>query len=330
MIEINKNSTNSSQNGKNIMKHIIEQIIKKPYLWGLFFLIILGALFSDVFLTPINLLNVARQVTILGIAAFGMTYVIIIKGIDLSVGSLLMLINVIIATYIGDWSILSICILAVAIGALVGALHGLIITQFKIAPFVVTICTMSILRGIGLVYTNGRPIIPPIDNGFNYIAAGKLLNIPFCVYILIISAIFLQILLSRTVFGRHVYAIGGDEESARLLGVRVVRCKIIVYMIMGIVVGLAAIIFTSRIRVGDPTVGFGMEMNVIASVIIGGTNFSGGSGTIIGTLVGAFIMGLINNIFNLLDIPTYYQSIFSGAIILIVVLSRKISEYKSE
>ena len=299
-----------------------ENIAKIGPLIGLVFIVILLAFLSDSFLTVDNILNLLRQISINALIAFGMTFVILTAGIDLSVGSLLALGSALTAGMLssGMDPILAI-FLGLIIGLVLGALNGLIITKGKVAPFIATLATMTIFRGATLVYTDGKPVTGLSDSVlFQMMGKGYFFFIPVPVIIMLVVFLVLYFILHNTVFGRRVYAVGGNEEAATLSGVKSDRIKILVYSLTGMLAVLAGIILTSRLNSAQPTAGTMYELDAIAAVVIGGTSLMGGRGRITGTLIGALIIGVISNGLNLLNVSSFYQQIVKGAVILFAVM----------
>ncbi|WHX40330.1 ribose ABC transporter permease [Mesobacillus sp. AQ2] len=289
---------------------------------GLFLIAIILSVMSADFLTVNNIFNVLRQVSINALIAFGMTFVILTGGIDLSVGSILALSSALTAGMLagGTDPILALLIGLMA-GAAMGAINGLIITKGKVAPFIATLATMTIYRGFTLVYTEGRPITGLSDAvSFQMLGKGYFLGIPFPVITMLITYAILYFLLKKTTFGRGVYAIGGNEEASLLSGLRVDRIKIGVYSLTGLLAALAGTTLTSRLNSAQPTAGVSYELDAIAAVVLGGTSLSGGRGWIFGTLVGALIIGVLNNGLNLLNVSSFYQQVVKGGVILLAVL----------
>jgi len=272
------------------------------------------------FLTVSNLLNVAQQTTIVAIIAVGMTFVIITAGIDLSVGSMLAFSGVVMATLLVRGVPLPVALLvAIATGMIGGALNGLLITIGRLPPFIATLGMMSIARGAALVFTEGRPV-SGFSDGFRRIAVGEILGIPAPIIIMLVIYAVAHFVLTRTKLGRYTYAIGGNEEAAILSGVNVRLYKTLVYGLCGALSGLAAIILTARLNSAQPIAGMMYELDAIAATVIGGTSLTGGEGTVIGTLIGALIIGVLRNGLNLLDISSFVQQIVIGAVIVIAVL----------
>lgn len=278
--------------------------------------VVVLSIVSDSFLTFTNLMNVLRQVSINGILAVGMTLVILTGGIDLSIGSLMAVSAVIAASIVSDSP--GATVLALIAGMLaasvLGGVSGTMSAKLRVAPFVATLAMMTIGRGIALLYTNGRPII--VDSpSFKYLGQGYVGPIPVPVLIFTAVAAIVAVLLYRTKFGRYVFAVGGNESASRVSGIRVDRIKIGVYAINGFLSGLAGILLASRISSGQPNSGIGYELDAIAAVVIGGTSLFGGRGSLLGTIVGVLIIGVINNGLNLLDVSSYWQQIIKGVII---------------
>ncbi|PKR77929.1 ribose ABC transporter permease [Halalkalibacillus sediminis] len=311
------------QEGSKVSKQSVGNLLQKlgPLL-GLIAIVIGLSIMSPNFLDLGNILNVLRQVTIIALLAFGMTFVILTGGIDLSVGSILALAGALTAGFIasGIDPILGV-LLGVLAGGLMGAFNGFIISKGKVAPFIATLATMTIFRGLTLVYTDGRPVSGFTDSAaFEMIGRGYFLGIPIPVIIMFIVFFILFFVLKQTVFGRQVYALGGNEEASILSGIKVNRVKIWVYSLTGALSALAGIILTSRLNSAQPNAGFTYELDAIAAVVLGGTSLSGGRGWIFGTLVGALIIGVLNNGLNLLGVSSFYQQVVKGGVILLAVL----------
>jgi ribose transport system permease protein len=290
---------------------------------GFFLLCIVLSILSDSFLTVNNWMNVLRQVSINALIAFGMTFVILTGGIDLSVGSVLALSSAITAGIMASGTNgFTAIIIGLLAGFLMGALNGVVITKGRVAPFIATLATMTMFRGLTLVYTDGRPItgFASDDILFQMMGRGYFLGIPVPVVFMIVVYVALYLVLKKTTFGRHTYAIGGNEEASRLSGIRVDRLKIWIYSLTGGLSALAGIILTSRLNSAQPTAGTAYELDAIAAVVLGGTSLSGGRGWIFGTLVGALIIGVLNNGLNLLNVSSFYQQVIKGLVILLAVL----------
>ncbi len=307
--------------GMNVDNRKIWLIARKyATMFILVIFLIAMAFLSDRFFTFKNLTNVGRQISLNAILALGMTLVIISGGIDLSVGGVCALGCCVCAKILNSTgsSLLAIAVVLL-IGLAVGAFNGFVVSKTGIAPFIVTLSTVSIIRGITLVMTNASPM--PISNAaFKFIGQGTLLGIPFPIYITLILAIITAFVMNKTVFGRYVYAIGGNERSAVVAGIQVKKVKISVYMVSGFLAAFTAIIYTSRLSSGVPSLGDGFEMDAITAAVIGGASLAGGQGHIWGTMIGAVIIGILNNALNLLNINSYFQDIVKGVVVLLAVL----------
>jgi len=300
-------------------KAVLKKAKEYPAIFGFISLVIFFALLSDRFLSLSNFINVFRQVSIQAIIAFGMTLVIISGGIDLSVGSIFALSAVIMASVIKGGSVFLGILAALAVGAFFGSINGFIIAKGKIQPFIVTLATMAIARSLTLVYTEGMPITG-FPYSFRFIGRGEILGIPVPIVIMFGIFAIIWYISMYTKLGLYTYAIGGNETAAKLSGVKVDKYKVIIYMLSGLLSAIAAIILTSRLNSAQPTFGTGYELDAIAAVVLGGASLAGGKGTVIGTLFGALIMGILNNGLNLLNVSPFYQQAVKGIVILIAVL----------
>ena len=305
----------------------------RPYLqhlqeYGIFVVFIIEFLFfaltSEHFLTPANLINVTLQTSIIAVIAVGMTFVILTAGIDLSVGSLVALTGVI-ATWILKFNLppeigLS---LAIAGGLLVGALSGVIagffITTFRVTPFITTLALMTIWRGLAYIWVEGRPIwgLPPI---FDALGSGRIFGIPFPSIVMLLVYLLAWFILQHTPFGRNVYAVGGNAEAARLAGIATRKTLLLVYIICGALASLSGILLASRMSSGQPNAGQMYELDVIAAVVVGGTSLFGGRGSVVGTFIGAMLIGVLRNGLNLTGVGSYVQQVVLGVVILLAVL----------
>ena len=280
------------------------------------------AFMSPNFLTVSNSFDVMRQVSINAVIAFGMTLTILLGGIDLSVGSILAVSSVLAAITMkaghGAGLAAGIAILA---GAAMGSLNGIVIAKGNVAPFIATLGMMTLLRGAALVLSNGSPISGFPSDLFALLGGGyvaRLIPVPVVLMLLMFGVFWF--VLARTVFGRHVYATGGNAESAKLSGVSTDRVQILVYTVSGAMAALAGLILTSRLDSAQPTAGVGYELDAITAVVLGGTSLAGGRGWIFGTLVGALLIGVLNNGLNLMGVSAFYQQIVKGSVILLAVL----------
>jgi len=325
---------------KGLNREFLNAFVRKYAIVLIFIAMFLAMTFlTDAFLQPRNLVNVVRQISVVGLIAIGVTMVIITTGIDLSSGSVLALAAVFAASLAQqpDWHdakypglvvpVIVPIVAALAIGLLCGAINGGLIARFKIPPFIATLGMMTIARGFALIYSN-RPVSGLTDT-YNFIGQGEILKvipispplgIPIPVIILAAVAIGAHVMLNNTRFGRHIYAIGGNEQAALISGLNVGRIKIGVYTIAGVLSGLAGLVLSSRIGSGQAGLAVGYELDAIASAVIGGTSLSGGVGTIWGTMIGALIIGVLNNGLDLLNVSAYWQTIVKGSIIVAAVI----------
>jgi ribose transport system permease protein len=274
---------------------------------------------SPNFLTETNLASVVRQTAVINIIALGMTLVIITAGIDLSVGSMLAVAGLFGTMAMRDGHSIPYAVATgIITGLICGLLNGLMIALFKINPFIVTLGTMGIYRGLALVISNGLPI-HEIPQSFSYLGAGNLLGVPVVLWILLVCALFMHFILENTKLGRYSFAIGSNPDAAFYAGVPIKFHLTMVYALIGLLTGLAGMIEASRLMTGQPTAGQGYELQAIAAVVIGGGSLTGGEGSVIGTLVGAFVMGLLSNGSDLLGISPYWQQAIIGAVIIAAV-----------
>lgn len=304
---------------------MIKKILKNKPLIGLILFSAIVAVINPRFLSVANILNVFRQSSINAVIAIGMTFVILTGGIDLSVGSILAFCGAVSAAMLssGINPVLSLLV-ALVLGLFFGIVNGVLVSVMKLQAFIVTLVTMTFLRGATLVFTNGKPIT--VNDGgalFENIGGGYLFNIPIPIYITLILFVAGHYILTNTRFGRYTYAIGGNEEATKLSGIKVNNIKIWIYGISGILSALAGIITTSRLFSAQPTAGTGYELDAIAAVVLGGTSLAGGVGKITGTALGVIIIGVLGNALNLLDVSSYYQRMIKAAVILIAVLIDK-------
>lgn len=287
-------------------------------------LIVIAAIISDNFFTTGNLINILRQVSIIGIIALGQTIVILLGGFDLSVGASLALSGAMGITVMNQTGSIAMGVLATILCAMaIGAVNGGLITKGKIAPFIATLGMMAGARSIGLYYSDGGSQTGKVD-GFTQIANGEILGISYPVYLFLIIAVLIYLLMKKTRFGRYVYAIGSNEKAALLSALPVNRIKMLAYILCGALVGIAAIIESSRLNsISSSSSGISYELDAIAAVVIGGTRLSGGKGSIWGTLFGVLILGVLNNMINLMNVSPYLQGLVKGCIIIIAVLLQK-------
>ena len=276
---------------------------------------------SEYFVTVKNLFNVLRQISTNLLLACGMTMVIILGGIDLSVGSVIALSGVLAAGGVVRYNlpIVPAMLLGLLVGIVFGLFNGFVISKTTIPPFIVTLATMNIARGLAGVYTGGSPV-RVVTKEWQWIGAGYAFGVPVPVIIMIIIFIVSLLIINRTKMGRYIYAVGGNNLAATYSGINVSTVKFFVYTYSGIMAGLAGIILASRMYSGQPTAGEGAEMDAIAAVVVGGTSMSGGSGKLGGTLIGALIIGILNNGLNLMNVNSFWQTVVKGVVILLAVM----------
>ena len=304
-------------------KDIKSLLFKYKSLIGLILLCAVISCIAPRFLTVTNILNVFTQVSVNAIIAVGMCFVILTGGIDLSVGSTLAITGAVAATLAQkNINVFAILIAVLIIGALIGWFNGIIVAKGKIQAFIVTLATMTVFRGITYVYTDGTPI-SGLGTDFTVIGNGTLAGIPLPVIIIILVVLVAWYVLSQTRYGRYVYAVGGNEDSARLSGINTDKIKTLVYVLCGATAALSAVVVTSRIGSASPNAGTGFELDAIAAVVLGGTSLSGGEGSVIGTIIGAMIICVLNNGLNLMNVSPFYQLIVKGFVILLAVMLDK-------
>ena len=292
-------------------------------------LIVALAVASPAFLTYTKIVNILRQISVVGIMAIGMTFVIATGGIDLSVGAVLALTGVISTSLVVDGSQtpLVLAILAgLGVGLLCGMFSGVFIAKLGVPEFIATLATMTIARGLCYVYTDGRPITGFRDD-YKVIGGGSVGVMPIPVLIFIVIIIIGIILLNFSKFGRQVLAVGGNEKAAIVSGINAARIKFICYALSGLASAIAGIVLSSRTQTGQPAAGEGNELDAITAVVIGGASLSGGSGSIIGTVIGMLIIGVMTNGLDLLNVSSYYQEVIKGIIILVAVLSDRMKTH---
>lgn len=301
---------------------------------ALLILCIALSLLSDKFLTVDNGWNVLRQISVNICISVGMTLVVLTAGIDLSVGSILAFSGAVAAgllksgisfpgndLFVG-FTLLGTILAGVATGSFLGFFNGWVITKFKVPPFVATLAMLTVARGFTMLWTKGYPI-SSLGTNFAYIGTGWFLGIPVLVWIAVVVIIAAMIISNKTALGRYIYAIGGNENAAKLSGININKVKIIVYTLAGALAAIGGIMVTSRLDSAQPNAGMSYELDAIAAVVIGGTSLSGGRGTIIGTVLGAIIIGVLNNGLVLLDVSPFWQQVVKGMVILLAVMIDK-------
>lgn len=304
---------------------------------ALFLMCLIISLLSDKFLTGTNLWNVLRQISVNVCISVGMTLVIIAAGIDLSVGSILAFSSAVgvgllksgieiqsLDTFMG-FTVLGSVLITLLIGLILGLFNGWVITKFSLPPFVATLAMLTVARGLTMLYTEGVPI-SNLGDAYEFIGSGWFLGIPVPVWISIFVVLILLFITKKTSFGRHIYAIGGNEKAALLSGVKVNKVKWLVYGISGITAAIGGILVSSRLNSAQPNAGTSYELDSIAAVVIGGTSLSGGVGSITGTVIGAAIIGVLNNGLVLLNVSPFWQQVVKGLVILLAVIIDKKSK----
>ncbi len=304
----------------NFKAFVIHHARQFGTLAGLLALCVAMTLLSPYFLTVSNLLNILEQVSINAIVAVGMTVVIITAGIDLSVGSILAFAGVVMATVLQREIPAPLAVLTgLGVGVGCGLVNGLLITFGRLPPFIATLGMMSMARGCALLFTSGRPI-SGFSDGFRALASSQFFFIPMPTVIMLAVYLLCHFLLTRTRFGLYAYAIGGNEEATHLSGINVRFHKTLVYGLSGLTSAIAAVILTARLNSAQPIAGMMYELDAIAATVIGGASLMGGRGSLIGTLIGALLMGVLRNGLNLLEVSSFLQQVIIGAVIIIAVL----------
>lgn len=290
---------------------------------SLIVMFIIFSLASPNFATFSNVVGILVSTAVTGVLATGVTFIIITGGIDLSVGTVMTFGSVMTGVFITFWGLpIYMGILGgLAAGALAGLVSGTLVAKLKIPPFIATLGMMMVAEGLNLVISGTKPIYFIQRPAFRKIAMGTVLGIPLSVYIFLGAAFIASLILDRTVFGRYTYALGSNEEAARLSGINVDRWKMAIYTLGGFFSGLAGVLMASRLNSAQPALGSGYELEAIAAVVIGGTSLSGGQGTILGTIIGAFIMSVLTNGLRILSIPQEWQTVIIGAIVILAVYS---------
>ncbi|MBO0993121.1 ABC transporter permease [Bacillus sp. SD088] len=299
----------------------------KKYIGSLGLLLVIVAfcialsILSPVFLTKANLVNLLMQSTILATLALGVTFVIITGGIDLSVGSVMAVSSAIglgLIVYNGVPVFIGVLVM-ILIGATFGLLNGLLVTKLQLSPLIVTLATMGIARGIVLIYTNSANV-NPVPESFVKLASGHFLTIPYLIIVVAILTVIAHVLLKHTVFGRSVYASGGNELAAQLSGIRTKTIVTLTYVLAGVAAAIGGLLLTARLESAGPSAGTGIELTVIAAVVIGGTSLFGGQGNILGTILGVILLSLVSNAINLLGVPPAWDALVTGSVILVAAI----------
>lgn len=290
-------------------------------LWVLVALCLIAGVLSPHFYTLPNLQNVLRQMALSGLAAIGMVFVLLTAGIDLSVGSIAAVVAIVAAFLLNAGvAHLFVVLLALLCGAGLGAINGLGVTRGPVPPFIMTLGAMVAYRGLALTLSKGQPLYVKDLRGFDWIGNGFLLGFPFPVWIFVAVALTSWFILRFTILGRNIYAVGSNQEAARLSGINVPLTTFLVYVFAGTLAALTAIIFVSRLTVGEPTLGTGLELEAISMAVIGGTSLFGGEGSVLGAVLGIAVFAVLADVLNLVGIAPYMQQIIKGGVIIVAVL----------
>lgn len=310
-------TTINQTEGKKInLKDILSKV---GLVLALLLLCLFLSIFTESFLTVSNLVNILRQVSVIGLISIGMTFVIITAGIDLSVGSLIAFSGVVAASFATSESIFFAVLLGLLAGLILGFVNGFVVAQWRVASFIVTLGMMTIGRGLTFIYSDGQPV-SGLSSTYLTIGQSNFLGLPVPVWILLVVYLFCHLLLYKTRLGRHIYAVGGNPQAATFSGINVKRVKIFVYSLSGLLAGLAGVVLSSRVSAGLPQAGSTYELDAIAAVVIGGTSLAGGRGVLWGTMIGVLIMGVVSNGLDLMGVSSYFQQIVKGIIIVLAVL----------
>jgi ribose transport system permease protein len=316
-----------------------QTILKFQTIIVLLLMCIALSILSDKFLTVDNTWNVMRQISVNIVISVGMTLVILTGGIDLSVGSILALCGAITASLIKfgveipsinlflEFTLFGAIMASILIGGILGWFNGFMITKFKVPPFVATLAMLTIARGLTMLWTKGFPITG-LGDDFAFLGTGWFLNVPMPVWISAIVVVVTIVVTNKTKIGRYIYAVGGNETASLFAGLNISGVKIFVYTAAGVLAGIGGLIVTSRLDSAQPNAGFGYELDSIAAVVIGGTALSGGKGTILGTVQGALIIGVLNNGLVLLNVSPFWQQVIKGLVILLAVIIEKVNTKK--
>lgn len=317
---VKKKGSGINRAGKKFLQFIKENIGIIIALVVLCIFLSVNPITSDSFLTQKNVFNVLRQISSNLFLACGMTMVIILGGIDLSVGSIIALSGCIAAGCVARYNLpIGVAIVVgILVGLAVGLFNGLVISKTTIPSFIVTLATMNIAKGLAYVYTGGSPV-RVVTKEWQFIGAGYIGTIPTPVLILVVVLIITALIMNKTKMGRYIYAVGGNAQAAVFSGIKVAKVKFFVHAFSGVMAGLAGVVLASRMYSGQPTAGDGAEMDAIAAVVVGGTSMSGGAGKIGGTIIGGLIIGVLNNGLNLLNVNSFWQYVVKGAVILLAV-----------
>ena len=309
----------SATSGSSAAVGVLRALLNQSALVVFVAMLVVSLFLTDRFLTVDNITNILRQSVPLGIVSLGLLFVILTGGIDLSVGSLMALVSVIVALVIPENGLILGVLAGVIAGTLLGAFSGTLVAVFQIAPFIATLATMTVARGVALIVSKGQPIFID-DTAFNDFGVANWFGIPTTFYLLVACFLITLFLYRKTVFGRLTISIGSNETATRFAGIRVAYYKFGVYALCGLACGIAGVVASTRTGVGSPILAIGFELDAIAAVVVGGTSLAGGRGTVLNTLIGVLILSIISNVMNLMNIPGYHQQVVKGAIIIMAVM----------
>jgi inositol transport system permease protein len=332
--DVKSETTNDASAGKFMPRASMNGILKK---YGIFFIFLgmvaIASILSPAFLTRINLINIVRQMSVIGLIALGVTGVIVTAGIDLSSGSVVGVACVVAASFaqipggsrvlypqFAGSPLVASLVSGCLVGIVAGFINGFLIAKTKIPPFIATLGMFTAARGAAMLFTQGRPL-SNLSDDYNFIGQGDIAGLPIPILLLIVMAAVTHILYARTKFGKYIYAIGGNEQAAHVSGINVTKYKLLIYVYAGFLAALGGIVVSSRIGSGQPGLGVGYEFDAITAAVIGGASLSaGGIGTIPGTIIGALIIGVLNNTLDLTNVSAYWQQIIKGMIIVGAVI----------
>ena len=309
----------SATSGSSAAVGVLRALLNQSALVVFVAMLVVSLFLTDRFLTVDNITNILRQSVPLGIVSLGLLFVILTGGIDLSVGSLMALVSVIVALVIPENGLILGVLAGVIAGTLLGAFSGTLVAVFQIAPFIATLATMTVARGVALIVSKGQPIFID-DTASNDFGVANWFGIPTTFYLLVACFLITLFLYRKTVFGRLTISIGSNETATRFAGIRVAYYKFGVYALCGLACGIAGVVASTRTGVGSPLLAIGFELDAIAAVVVGGASLAGGRGTVFNTLIGVMILSIISNIMNLMNIPGYNQQVVKGAIIILAVM----------
>lgn len=280
---------------------------------------ILLGLLEPLFWSGSNIQNIFRQISTLAIVAFAEAFPILVGGFDISIGSLVAAISVVTALAVLEFGLVGGMLIGLLMGAVMGTINGLVVTKLRVQPFIATLGMYSAARGLALLITDGQPVIN-MPEGFNFLGQGFIGPVPTPFIVAVVVFLVCNMILTKTRFGRYVYAIGGNEEASRLSGINVKRFKVLAYTVCGLITAVAAIILSSRVNSGQPNLGTGLELDAVAAVVIGGVTIGGGRGNMWGVVLGVIMIGILRNGLNLLNVSSYIQMITIGVVIVLAVV----------